>query len=271
MLRHEVLHSWIKTDSEGNGYQEVGDLSEHALVVNKKTVGSERRLRDLLNRDAVHIFDLSREYPIRIGLYKANERGYYLSIVVHHIAFDGWSADIFLRELLAYYSYYNELSVGNKSARLNLVENTIQYKDFAVWQRAYLSGERLEEQLSYWRSRLSDYLGLNLPTDKVRPQQVSYRGSDVSFVLDEKLSKELRDLAKSLGVSLYSVMLSGFNLLLRSYSNQDDIVVGTAIANRHHAQLEHVIGFFVNSLALRSQIDSERSLLDLYEEREQML
>ncbi|NBU99750.1 MAG: hypothetical protein EBS19_16330 [Spirochaetia bacterium] len=110
---------------------------------------------------------------------------------------------------------------------------------------------------------MSGYEGLNLPTDNMRPAQIDYRGKDIYFVLDEETSINLRGLAKELKVSLYSVLLSGYYLMLRSYSNQDDIVIGTPIANRHYNQIENLIGFFVNSLALRVKINSKDSITNL--------
>jgi amino acid adenylation domain-containing protein len=137
---------------------------------------------------------------------------------------------------------------------------SFQYKDYALWQRSYLSGSVLEGQLSYWRGLLSGYPTLGLVTDKVRPAQVSYAGSELYFELDQGLSDGLRQQAQLLNVSLYSLLLSGYYLLLRAYSGQDDLVVGTPVANRHHAGSQELIGFFVNMLALRHQVDGELGL-----------
>ncbi|MDN3695555.1 AMP-binding protein [Chryseobacterium tructae] len=131
-----------------------------------------------------------------------------------------------------------------------------------MWQRHYLSGERLERQVDYWKTKLDDFQTLNLPTDHKRPNQVSYEGETIHFVLSSNVAQGLRKTSKDLGVSLYSVMLGGYYLMLAAYSGQDDIVVGSPIANRHHAGLEEMIGFFVNTLALREKIDTEQSLKD---------
>ena len=171
----------------------------------------------------------------------------------------GWSKDIFLKELEAYYWYYLDRRDA-KEAHLGLGDLSIQYKDFALWQRSYLSGDRLREQLDYWKSKLSGYENLNLITDKARPAQISYEGREVYFELTADISRSLRELAKELEASLYSLLLAGYYLMLRSYSNQSDIVIGTAIANRHYAQIEELIGFFVNSLALRVEIESSSSI-----------
>ena len=265
--RHSVLHSKIKTDSDGNGYQEIANLDIEPLVIREYEFSNKEELSNYINKEINHIYDLSSEYPIRAALSKVNnDQSIYLNMVVHHIAFDGWSVDIFLRDLYAYYRYYvdKELDKQNNTslAKLDLPELTIQYHDFASWQREYLSKDRLSHQLKYWSDKLRDYEGLNLPLDKPRPAQISYAGDDVTFSIDSDISNKLRNVSKELGVSLYSVLLSGFNLLLRSYSNQDDIVIGAPIANRHHSQLEDIVGFFVNSLALRSKIDANEKLRD---------
>ncbi|NDB83360.1 MAG: amino acid adenylation domain-containing protein, partial [Alphaproteobacteria bacterium] len=189
----------------------------------------------------------------------------YLSIVIHHIAFDGWSTDIFLKELQEYYRYYKNKSEGLE-AKLNLANLVIQYKDFALWQRHYLTGPRLEKQINYWKSHLSNYETLNLITDKPRPSQIDYTGADVYFEIEENTSRSLRTLAKELKVSLYSLLLASYYLMLRVYSNQDDIVIGTPVANRHYSQIENLIGFFVNSLALRTTIDSKVKLRDFIQQ-----
>ncbi|NDE18830.1 MAG: hypothetical protein EB000_00070 [Alphaproteobacteria bacterium] len=258
--RHEVLRTLIKEDSDGHGYQLVLDDKKYPLKITKTDVTDQLQLDQELENEINHIYDLSNEYPIKVALYKLiNNTEYYLSVVIHHIAFDGWSTDIFLRELEAYYNYYLEESQGLET-NLELPILSIQYKDFALWQRSYLSGERLDTQLSFWKNKLSGYETLNLITDKPRPSRIEYKGKDIDFELDEDTSIGLRELAKELKVSLYSLLLSGYYLMLRSYSNQDDIVIGTPIANRHYNQIENLIGFFVNSLALRVKINSKDSI-----------
>ena len=260
--RHEILRTLIKEDREGNSYQLVQDEQEHPLEIRRVQVTNQEQLDQKINEEVNHIYELAQEYPIRVCIYALNgtqKRGsvdYYLSVVIHHIAFDGWSVDVFLREFQAYYRYYEEQGRGLES-QLGLPSLKIQYKDFAIWQRNYLSGERLDQQLSYWKNKLSGYETINLITDQSRPGKIDYRGKDIQFELDLDLSIALRKLAKNLGVSLYSLLLTGYYLMLRSYSNQNDLVLGTPAANRHYSQIENLIGFFVNSLALRVQIDQK--------------
>lgn len=198
-------------------------------------------------------FDLQNEFPIRVSFYHEKEKTSVL-INIHHIASDGWSTDIFLRELNALYDDQE------------LPEITIQYKDFTLWQRDYLKGEVFNHQMNYWREKLEGFVPLILPEDKTRPQQIDYSGDHSSFVLKKELSVQLRDLAKQQSSTLNAVLLSGFYLLLNRYSNQNDLIVGTPIANRHHIEIQDTIGFFVNSLALRQKINPDDSILDLIED-----
>ena len=158
--RHEVLRTVIEEDKEGHGYQLVLDDKECPLEIQKIKVSNEEQLHQELEKSVNHVYDLSKEYPIRVCLYEvrgSDKKGnveHYLSVVVHHIAFDGWSNDIFLKDLQAYYKYHWEQSRGLNTT-LDLQELSIQYKDFALWQRHYLSGERLEKQLTYWKDKLA--------------------------------------------------------------------------------------------------------------------
>jgi hypothetical protein len=183
---------------------------------------------------------------------KGEER--YISIVVHHIAFDGWSQEIFARELGELYEYFSRGCKGPYP----LEEIKLQYKDYAVWQRKYLSGELLEKQMKYWVDKLNGYETLNLMTDKTRPLYMQYEGDELAFEFDKEISKRIIDAAKELGVTVYALLLSAYYLLLSTYSNQTDIVLGTVMANRQYSEISNLIGFFVNTLALRYEINSEQ-------------
>lgn len=275
--RHEILRTLIKEDSNSRTYQEVLETRDHPFEIEEKECFSFNELEECFNKDRGYIFDLSHEYPIRVRIYKLglgsssesglgldNEYSYYLSMVVHHIAFDGWSSNIFIRDLREYYRYYS--AGGEGASKLRLDPLSVQYKDFAIWQRHYLAGEVLDKQISYWKNKLGGYETLNLPTDYTRPIEVDYIGRSIGFELGKELSDRLRCIAKSLGVTLYSVLLSGYYLMLRVYSNQDDIVVGTPVANRHYSKIEDLIGFFVNSLVLRARISSDDSIEEFIRE-----
>ena len=195
--RHEILHSLIKTDNIGNGYQEVIDLNALPLVIKHHSFATSALLNDFVSTEVNHVFRLDIEYPIRITFLKqSNTTEKYLLIVVHHIAFDGWSSDILIRDLRSYYDFYEALET-NQPNKLTITELKIQYKDFSVWQKIYLSGDRLANQLNYWKNKLSGYAGLNLPIDKTRPIEISYVGDNVYFSLNLEISAQLRKLQRS--------------------------------------------------------------------------
>ena len=252
--RHEVLRTLIKTNKQGQGYQCVLDQTEKEYDIETLDI-DEQQVELLIQQEAAHIFNLEKDYPIRVRLLRTPNHSL-LSIVVHHIAFDGWSTEVLVKDLAQQYD-----CIKNKKAKPEPLE--IQYKDFAQWQRNFLSGDNLNEQLNFWISKLDGYENLNLPADFVRPVDFDYKGKDIIFELDEKLSDELRKLAREKGVSLYSVLLSGYYLMLSCFSGQKDIVVGSPIANRHYTQTQDLIGFFVNSVALRQQIDPQMTVSEL--------
>ncbi|MBS9431012.1 condensation domain-containing protein, partial [Photorhabdus akhurstii] len=188
---------------------------------------------------------------------------HYLLMLWHHIAIDGWSVDIFMAELA---EIYHSLQEGRDS---QLPPLEITYGDYAAWQRDYLQGDIGERQLAYWQQALSGYESLALPTDYPRPTQVNYQGRDFNFVLDTRLSEQLRTLAKAQETTLYTVLLSAFYLTLAKLSGQNDIVLGTPTDNRHHAQTQSLIGMFVNSLALRIQFQQTASVEALIQQTHQ--
>lgn len=253
--RHELLHSVIKEDQEGKACQVTGDMD--LLSVKKINTKTIRGLKESFSFESQQQFDLSSDFPIRFRLYHVESTNEdYLLLLAHHIAFDGWSVDIFLREFDVFYGHYT----ARRTLELPIL--SVNYKDFSLWQRHYLQGERLERELNFWRSHLDNYEPLNLVTDMPRPIQINYRGADLFFEVDESCSKGLRRLAQHCSVSLFSVLLAAFYLLLRVQGHQDDLVIGTPVANRHYPQIEGLIGFFINSLALRIRVDSQRSILN---------
>lgn len=265
--RHEILRSIIKQDRDGIAYLHTILKQEEIKIIQNIQVGAQSLLEEEILKALDHIFDLEKDIPIRAWIYHVanpNSRWTkdlrrYLVIVIHHIAFDGWSSGLFMKELLFHYEYYEKCEKG-LAATLDLPTLSIQYKDFALWQRKYLSDERLKQQVSYWKEKLADYCELHLINDKPRPKNIEYRGKDIYFELDEITSADLRNLARKLKISQFSLMLSAYYLLLSAYSGQDDIVVGSPIANRHYIQAEDLIGFFVNTLVFRIKINSAKTL-----------
>jgi len=249
--RHEVLRSVIKTDEKGVGYQQVLDDEHMPLKIVHYSFNSKDDLAKTIRQSVYHVFDLEKEHPLFIEVYRCttgDTEENYISFILHHIAFDGWSTDVFIRELHHYYKAYD------------LPALPLQYKDYALWQRSYLTGMVLAKQLEYWKNKLSGYDTLYLPTDRPRPARISYAGDNIRFGIDVALSGSLRSLARDLEVSLFSLLLSAYYLLLKTYSGQRDIVIGSPIANRHYQETHELIGFFVNTLALREYIDEEEEL-----------
>ena len=262
--RHEILRTIIK-NGNNSPYQEVKCIDSATFTIVEKHLQSKTGLNESIQQDVNNSFNLSSDLPIRAIYYTCNNTSY-LNIVIHHIATDGWSTDIFLRDLIAYYVYHENIEKLNKEhdvqdnknkLKIDLPELPIQYKDFALWQRKYLTQDILDKQLTYWMNKLIGYETLNLPSDKPRPLHISHTGKTLNFNLSTELSVKLRQTARELNVSLYSLLLSGFYLLMRAYSYQDDVTIGTIASNRHYLQVENLIGFFVNALILRKQINSK--------------
>ena len=263
--RHEILRTIIKETEQGITYQSVLSEEEYLFQINKFLCKSKMNFENILKQEINHTFDLSKEIPIKVSLYVFmdinGKEEKYLNINVHHIAFDGWSVEILLKEIFAFYQFYeNKIDVMQLNEKIPFLN--IQYKDFAYWQRDYLKNDKiLESQLEYWKSNLKGFEVLNLHPDNSRPLQIDYQGKNIYFQIDESLSNELRALAKELNVSLYSLFLSAYYLMLSCLSGQKDIVVGSPISNRHYNQISNLIGLFVNTFALRTVIDPEMSLI----------
>ncbi|MGB8507394.1 MAG: condensation domain-containing protein, partial [Pyrinomonadaceae bacterium] len=208
-------------------------------------------------QEARQVFDLTSGPLLRAKLLRLSEDEHILVLVMHHIVSDGWSNSILFRELTALYRAYLD---GRESP---LEELSIQYADYAVWQREGLHGEVLAEQLSYWRERLEGVAVLELPTDHPRPAVQRYRGSRQTSVIERSVSAGLHELARREGATLFMVLLAGWQALLSRYSGQTDICVGTPIAGRSRRELEGLIGFFINTLVMRTEVRGEESFREL--------
>ena len=176
---------------------------------------------------------------------------------MHHIVSDGWSLEVLTREVAALYGAYSQ---GQGSP---LAEPQLQYADYALWQRAWLQGEALEGQLGYWRDQLAGAPALALPTDHPRPPVASFRGASARFRIGAGLTAALKAAGRAQGATLFMVLLAGFQALLGRWSGQQDVVVGSPIAGRTHRQTEGLIGFFVNTLALRADLSGDPSFREL--------
>ncbi|MBD9358039.1 non-ribosomal peptide synthetase/type I polyketide synthase [Methylomonas albis] len=256
MRRHEVLRSNFTLADE----QAVIRIRETAAcpltVVEAKEAGAEQQR--WIHQEARRCFDLANDPLVHATLVQWSDRSQLFLLTMHHIVSDGWSLGIFLRELVALYEAFS------KGFPSPLPELSIQYLDYAHWQRQRLQGVILDRLLDYWRRQLSGAPELlALPTDRPRPPIQSYRGHSLNARLDADLSTRLQALSQTAGTTLFMTLLSGFALLLSRYSGQEDIVIGTPVANRNHADIEALIGLFINTLALRLDLSANPSVQEL--------
>ena len=208
--------------------------------------------------EAVRPFDLARGRLARALLLRSREAERLLVLNLHHAVSDGWSVGVLARELEA---LYGAALAGTASP---LPELPVQYLDYAVWQRRWLQGEALEGRLAYWRERLAGHPPvLELPTDRPRPAVQTFRGGVERLSLGAGLSERLRALSRQQGASLFTTLLAGFLALLHRYTGQPDLLVGTALAGRGRVELERLIGFFVNTLALRTDAGGDPTFAEL--------
>lgn len=218
----------------------------------------EEALLKQAHREAQTPFDLATGPLIRATLLRLSPMEHVLFLTMHHIISDGWSMGILLQELMTLYQAFSE------GANSPLRDLPIQYRDFAAWQRHWLQGEELETQLSYWKQHLSGAPHvLELPSDHPRLAQETSAGGHLSFDLSKSFFSAIKTLCRQEGVTLYMVLLSAFAVLLHRYTGQDDIVVGTPIANRNHMEIEGLIGFFVNTLVPRLDLSGNPGFREL--------
>jgi acyl carrier protein len=262
--RHEVLRTRFEVN-EGEPAQVTDEWEPRRLeVVDLTSLPPEAREEEVSRRakeEAETGFDLSRGPLFRVKVLKLAEEEYVLLYTMHHVVSDGWSMGILIKEIEA---LYRAFSVGEESP---LEEAPIQYADFAVWQRSWLQGEVLENQLAYWRRQLAGQMpALELPTDRPRPARQSHRGAQQWRLLPAALSNSLKALGLKQDCTLFMTLLAAFNTLLYYLTGQTDITLGTNIANRNRAETENLIGFFVNQLALRADLSRHSTFIDLLRE-----
>src|SRR2546421_2757870 len=255
--RHEGLRLRIETH-EGQAVQGLLPVSSSPLLhLDLSGLAPQEReseLRRLARAEIHRPFDLVAGPLWRLRLLRLEAEDWVLLLMMHHIITDGWSMQVLLHELSQAY-------LAQQHGRtLSLPALPIQYADYALWQRQWLQGARLEAQLAYWRERLAGLEPLQLPTDHPRPSVQSSRGAQQVLHLSASLQQQLQALSRQEGVTLFMTLLAGWLLVLQRYSGQSDIAVGTPIANRSQAELEGLLGFFVNTLVLRCQLEGQASL-----------
>ncbi|MGB8509422.1 MAG: condensation domain-containing protein, partial [Pyrinomonadaceae bacterium] len=247
--RHEMLRTtFVETQGEPvqmiapSGHFQLPVLDVGGLPVEAR----EREVQRLGARQAQRPFNLTTGPLWRLQLLRLGPTEHVLLLVMHHIASDGWSVGKLFNELAALYGAY---LAGQPSP---LAELPIQYADYTRWQRETAQGDTLARQLDYWRRQLEGApSALALPTDRPRAQRESHEGARAWLALAPELARGLQDLASAEGVTMFMALLTGFSAVLYRYSGQEDVCVGTPVANRGRAEVEGLIGFFVNTLVLR--------------------
>jgi NRPS condensation-like uncharacterized protein len=258
--RHEILRTSY-TALEGRPIQIVTPHIPVRLSVTDLSdmPESERdsEVRRLAEEEALRPFDLTRSPLLRVSLLRLGARAHVALVSMHHIVSDGWSMGVLVEEVATLYEEF----INGKSSPL--AELPVQYADFAKWQREWLKGETLTDRLAYWKEQLHDAPLLRLPTDRKRPQVYNSKGSIVPIHLRDGLLRELKVLSRQNNVTLFMTLLAAFNILLHRHTGQDDIVVGTDIANRTHVETERLIGFFINMLVLRTKLNGDPTFNEL--------
>ncbi len=261
LRRHEALRTAFVT-VDGQPMQVIAPkLTWKLPILNLEHLSGkdwEREVQRLSTEEAKKTFDLAQAPLIRSTLLRLGEEEHVFLLTMHHIISDGWSLGVLMRELATLYAAFSS------SQASPLPELPIQYADFAVWQRDRLQGELLKTQLNYWKQQLSGDLPiLQLPTDRPRPTVASFTGTKQYFTFSKTLTEALNKLSQQEEVTLYMTLLAAFNTLLYRYTEQDDILVGSSIANRNRAELEGLLGLFVNTLVLRNDLSGNPSFREL--------
>lgn len=212
----------------------------------------------IAKEEATRTFDLQNGSLFRVKLLRLHSQDYFLLMTMHHIVGDAWSRYVLIREITLLYRAY---AGGEVSP---LPEPPIQYADYAIWQRHWFSEEKHSVQLEYWRNKLQGAPSiLQFPTDRPRPPICSYRGGRVNIVFPLELQTALNNLSRQQNATIFMTLLAAFQVLLCRYSGQDDIVIGSPIANRTRLETENLIGFFVNTLVLRGNLSGNPTFLEL--------
>ncbi|MBA0882482.1 non-ribosomal peptide synthetase [Flavobacterium undicola] len=257
MDRHEILRTTFYVDEEGELYQQIHEKGRLNLAFNCFEEHDFSKQEELIKTYGNALFDLGKDSLFRSVLIKIDEKDYILSLTFHHIISDGWSVSVLIKELL---HIYEQLSKGGNVV---LPDLKIQYKDYAVWQRDRVS--KMELSRSYWKDKLSGELP-TLDLLGIRPPVKTYVGNRVLLSIDKLRIEKWKETCKENNATLFMGLLSGLNAILYRYTSQQDFIIGTATAGRVHQDVINQIGFYVNTLPLRTKVTSESSFLDLLSE-----
>ncbi len=253
--RHAVLRTtFFKKD--GAPRQKVhNDMPLNFEVIAPADVNEMNRL---IRNEAEYAFNLEKEAPVRIRLFRFSDTDHLLVATLHHIVSDNWSTGVLIHEFM---ELYNKLDQGQSP---QLPPLHVQYGDFSSWQRKWLSGKTLEREVAYWQEKLAGLPPvLDLPTDLPRPSYQSHKGADFEFTLDESAVRAIKRVAEEHDLTLFMVLTAVYEILLYMYSRQDDFAIGTPIANRNRVETEALIGFFINTLVIRADVQDTPTVGEL--------
>ncbi|MBD2355226.1 condensation protein [Tolypothrix sp. FACHB-123] len=259
--RHEALRTSFQT-VDGQPIQIIASSLDFAISIISLDECSlweqEQQIRHLTTQEAQKTFDLTKSPLLRVNLVQLHPKEYIILLTIHHIVSDAWSMGILVEEFVALYSAFCQ---GKPSP---LAKLPVQYADFAVWQRQWLQGERLQTQLNYWKQKLGNiHPQLKFPRQSVNSTNETTQGAEESFTLSQELSKAIYVLSRQEGVTLFMTLLAAFEVLLYCFTGTLDIRVGSPIANRNRVEIEKLIGFFVNTLVLRIDLSGNPSFREL--------
>jgi len=259
LRRHEALRTSF-TLHKGEPVQRIAEAHRLALpIIDLESLPeAEREANRITLEEAQRSFDLTRSPLLRVTLLRLSKEEHLMLLVMHHIISDGWSLGVLIKEITILYTAFAQ---GRSSP---LAPLPIQYADYAHWQREWLRGQALTEQLAYWRRKLAGAPpALELPTDRARPPVQGYGGAAARVELDAGLTGALKALGRTEGATLYMLLLAGFQALLHRYTAQDEVVVGTPVAGRSRPEVEQLIGCFVNTVAVRADFGADPSYQEL--------
>jgi len=258
--RHETLRTEFRL-VDGRPVQVVQPARSISIEIvdlrSMPTGAREPEIQRRIKGESEHPFDLSAGRLLRSTLLRAGDQEHVLILMTHHSASDAWSMGILTRELWTLYEAFS----NRKSSPLEVLP--VQYSDYAVWQRNWLRDEVFDTQLDYWKKQLDNLSVLNLPTDRPRARHQSFRGARMPITLPRALTESVNDLSNRSAVTPFMTLLAAFQVLLFRYTGQDDIVIGSPIANRRRPEIEGLIGFFVNTLVLRADLSGNPSFKEL--------
>ena len=256
--RHEILRTVYEED-KGKAYQVIMAPDSWQLGYTDYSSMSydQQAIDNFIEETAMSPFDFAKDHMLRAHLLKISDRKHLLVLVLHHIASDGWSMPLFVEEFLEIYQ------ANTTNRQPNLVALKVQYADYALWQNRFSQDKIYQQKIKYWVDQLEGATPLNLQTDFSRPMVKSYDGDYLERKLSSDLSEKLQQVCQQENVTMFMLLEAVFKILLYKYSGQEDIVIGTPVANRKLQETESLIGFFVNTLALRTNINGNETIKEL--------